>query len=570
MMSRLALYPVLGAGILWLGRERVGPGHLVFGAALGLVPLLAMLHAAHPVTGLPFLIRWASFGMMIAGFSGTTAKWGFRRHLDGLGAAAALVSLTIIFLGADFFSGNPNRTGMLLALGFIASLSSANRRLGLLTSALILPGLVVSSFMISWIAAGLGGLLLLAHRRFRVNPGVLISIMILAQVLFCVLPGHGAGIGPTLEMRTLIWKTGAGQLVRSFPLGAGTGQSRMSLHSEGGHRLQTLAGPGRRVDYLHSEPLTIVTEFGLAGAALLALFLVTVFRSAGSRLSAALLPAFWVIFASDLPVATPLGALPAALILAGCLGGARRVSLPAAVPGALLLASIPWMYMVIAGYSAMNRSHNPVSASRACRLIPFEERAFLGAGWAWLRGGSPLEAFQYSQRFVELYPFYYGGWELHAGVLGALHRFPESASASRRAFALAPDGHHDRNLFALNGVPHSENSGDTLLLLGCAFSADIRWSRQYPRIGRDAYPGISSRYLILAENLSPLDRRLAGRIFSKAVFIASHGPEPERSRALAEAAAVYGRYSDTVPPDEEARVILILQQREGRSTTSEP
>jgi len=554
MTSRLAFFPLLGALTLLAGRGGIGIRHLIAGVALALTACLGLLIAPEPITGVPYAVRWVSFGLMFAGFSGTTAKWGPGKHLDGLVAAAALVSVLMTILGPDALSGNPNRTGMLLSLGAVAALADGNRTRALVKCAVIIPGLLVSAFYISWLAFLLGAAVLFIHRRFPVNPGWLLLLMILGQVLFTSLPVAARRTGPTVELRTLVWRTSATLGLNSFPAGTGTGQARLSVYSDGGPVLQELAGADRRVDFLHSEPLTLFTEFGAVGLSMLVLLLFWVFGSSWDPLSAALLSAFWLVFSTDLPLATPLGALPAALVIGGCLKPGRSVRVPILVPAAFALVSIPWAYTLIRGYGAMNRPENPGSASEACRYIPFEERAFLNAGWAWLRSGSALQAREYSQRFIELYPQYHGGWELQAGVLGRLDRPQESASAWRRAFVLAPERLNDRLLFALNGIPYSENSGDTLVLLGNRLACEIPWHTAFPAIPDEGHADIALRYLELAGNLRSGEPGLSGALFARAVILMGYYPGQAWSRFREEASRCYPLFRELVPVDQREKV----------------
>ncbi len=561
MMSRLALYPLLGAFVFLCGRDEIGLWHLIAGATLIVIPSAALLLAPHPLSGVPYAVRFLSFGLMIAGFSGTVAKWGVKPHLEGLAAAAALVSILMVVFGADSLTGNPNRAGMLLPLGLVSALSAGSRRKAVVLSALIIPGLVVSEFYISWAAALLGAVILLLHRRFTVNPALIPAAIILAQSAFTMMPSSAGRIGPTLELRTLIWRTSAELCRSSLPLGMGTGQARLQVYAAGGSDLQALAGADSRVDFLHSEPLTLLTEFGVTGFAMLAAFLLWLLKSREEGSAAALLAAFWLVFTTDLPLATPLGALPAALVIGACLTPGRRTRVPIAIPLVFIAASIPWAYTVLRGYHALNRPDDPRSASEACRYIPFEERAFLQAGWVWLRAGSPLEAEGFSERAVSVYPLYHGGWELRASVLGSLGRPGESASAWRRAFMLAPGNHGDRMLFALNGIPLSENSRDTLLAMGNALSEAVMWRELYPWIRNDSYREIAHRCLVLAQNLLPENPALSGAVFAAAVITGENCPEPDRAEFLLEAYLVYERFRELVPSERRNKVEALIEQR---------
>lgn len=558
MTSRLALFPLLGALTFLAGRSGIGIRHLVAGAALSLAACLGFFIAPEPMTVVPYAVRWMSFGLMLAGFCGTISKWGLPRHLDGLTAAAAGVSLLMVVLGPDAVSGNPNRTGMLLSLGVVASLADGKRTRALLKCALILPGLIVSQFYISWLAALLGAAVLPAWKRFKVNPGWLIILILALQALFTSMPRLAHRTGPTVELRALVWRTSAVRGLAALPLGTGAGQARLTVYSDGGDELQNLAGADRRVDFLHSEPLTMFTEFGVAGLAMLVLFLTWVFRTRWEPLTAALISTFWLVFTTDLPLATPLGALPAALVVGGCLKPGRTVRIPVLVPALFTLASIPWAYTVSRGYAAMNHPGNPGKASEACRYIPFEERAFLNAGWAWLHAGSALEARNYSRRFIELYPQYHGGWELEAGVMAGLDRPAEAAAAFRRAFVLAPKGLRDRPLYALNGIPYSENSGDTLVLLGNTLAEAVPWHTEFPGIPDEGFADTALRHLALAMNLRSGDPGLAGALYARALILMGYDSGLSWSGFREEALRLYPIFSELVPDSQRVKVESLI------------
>jgi hypothetical protein len=548
MMSRLAVYPALGAALLTAGRSFIGRNHLAAGALMALVPMAWLFVSGSPLPGIPQAVRWAAFGMMAAGFGGTVARWGFGNHLRGLAWAAALMSLHMAVFGPDALSGNPNRAGMILALGMVASAAEKKRVMALVQAGLILPGLAVSGFYASWLAAALGLLVLAAGRRWSPRPGLIIAFMLAGQTAFCLLPEHLRMNFPTLGLRSAIWRTSGSMFLETFPWGTGTGRARLSVYTRGGEELQSLAGPEKRVDFLHSEPLELLTGSGIAGAAMLALFFGWISGSRRDPLSAALLCCFWVIFTGDLPLATPLGALPAALVLGGCLAPGGRIRIPLAAPLVLLGGSLFWGVTVTAGYRAMATGRgNPEEASRACRLIPFEERAWLQAGWEWLGSGHPLESSRYSAGFIGLYPSYHGGWELEASVRGALGRDDEAVSAWRRAFMLAPGGQVNRLLYALNGAPGSAGSGDTLRAMGETLARDVPWTRLFPGTSLESYPEIARRILILAENLCASDPRLAGELFSRAVITAHSAPDPGRALFMGDAVLLYREYSALIP-----------------------
>ncbi len=545
MMSRLAVYPALGAALLTAGRGFVGRNHLVAGALMALVPMAWLFVQGSPLPGIPQAVRWASFGMMAAGFGGTIARWGFGNHLRGLAWAAALLSIHMAVFGPDALSGNPNRAGMALALGIVASAAEKRKALAFVQAGLILPGLAVSGFYTSWLAAAMGLLVLAAGRRWAPRPGLFIAAMLAGQTAFCLLPGTLRMNFPTLGLRSVIWRTSGTMFLETFPWGTGTGRARLSIYTRGGEELQSLAGPERRVDFLHSEPLELLTGSGAAGAMMLALFFGWISGSRHDPLSAALLCCFWVIFTGDLPLATPLGALPAALVLGGCLVPGRSIRIPLAAPLALLGGSLYWGITVTAGYRAMAMGNG--DPGEACRLIPFEERAWLQAGWGWLRSGHPLESSRYSAEFIGLYPSYHGGWELEGAVMGTLGRDDEAVSAWRRAFMLAPAGHANRLLYALNGAPGSGGSGDTLRTMGEALARDVPWTELFPGTELESYPEIARRILSLAESLIGSDPGLAGELFSRAVITAHNAPDPGRALFMADALTLYREYSSLIP-----------------------
>ncbi len=553
MMSRLAVYPALGAALLLAGRGAVGRNHILAGVLTALVPMLWLFVPGSPLPGIPQAVRWASFGMMTAGFGGTVARWGFRNHLRGLAWSAVLFSLHMTVFGPDSLSGNPNRTGMLLALGIVAAAAERRRATALVQAGLILPGMVVSGFRASWLAAALGLLILAAGRRGKSpSPGPLIAVMAAVQIAFCLLPGNLRTGFPTLGLRATIWRTAGNMFLETFPMGTGTGRARLSVFTRGGDELQLPAGPEKRVDFLHSEPLELITGSGAVGVVLSALFILWVFRSRRDPLSAALLCCFWVLFTTDLPLATPLGALPAALVLGGCLAPGPGTRVPAAVPLVLLGGSLYWGITVTAGYRAMAAgSGNPEKAAEACRLIPFEERAWLQAGWCRLRSGHLLEASRYSAGFIRMYPGYHGGWELEGAIRGALGRDAGAASAWRRAFMLAPSGLNERLIYALNGVPGAESSGDTLRAMGEALAMDVPWMESFPGTGTESYPEIARRILSLAENLLETNPGLAGELFFRAVVTAQSAPDPGKARFMGDARLLYGKYSSLIPGDRE-------------------
>lgn len=467
MNSRLAIYPLIAAGILWSGRRNVTGTHLLIGVGFALLPGLSLVWSSSPAGGIPFAVRWFSFGVMVIGLSGSVNTRGIRPHLFGLAAAAFITALPMMILGPDLITGNPNRSGMILALGFTASLGLAekHRWSALVLSVAILAGAAVSGFITGLGACFLGGAVLSIRRKWNFDVRPLILFMLGAQILFGILPETAGRFGPTLELRSRIWRHSIVLIKESIPLGTGTGSARLGVFTSAEPELRQLAGEDRRVDYLHSEPLTLVVENGIPGIMLVGFLLYWLFRRRGAAPQTAMLAAFWPVFATDLPLATPLGALPAALFLALYPAmGKKRFDVPLVVPVLIGLASIWWGFLVITGSAALGKRHpSTEELELACERIPWEERAFLAAGNAHLRDGAVLSALEDSRRFVQLYPNYYRGWELRAVTLSAAGR--PSRSAWARAAALYPreELSTDRYLFALNAVDTSGMDPDTAM-----------------------------------------------------------------------------------------------------------
>jgi hypothetical protein len=525
MMSRLAVYPLLGTAVLFFGRRNTGLTHLITGGLLCILPCISLLWSQSPVGGIPFAVRWFSFGIMIAGFSGSVHEKGLKPHLRGLAAAGALTSLLLVIMGPDTLTGNPNRVGMVLALSLTASIACFERKKPLSWAPILVipPGLIVTGFYTGWIAALAGAaVFLLAKKRASLNPVLFLLPMIACQAILTGLPGLAERVGPTVELRAGIWRQASALLLRDFPLGTGTGSARLEVFSSWDSDLRELAGVEKRVDYLHSEPLALATENGLAGMLLVLFLLYWFIRAGGSPVHAGMLAAFWPIFSTDLPIATPLGGLPAALLLGSlpCLWN-RRITIPSAVPLLLTLPALFWAYLVMDGYRAFGGAPAVNDLERACRRIPWEERAFLGAGHLHLQQGMVLASLEDSRRFLELYPNYHGGWELRASALAAAGR--NAGTAWARAALLMPDGLDDRarQLMALNGVDPEGMNPDTAMML-CSL---ITWSRNDMGVFTESIPGegrlaIAEKLLYLSsvcENTSP---ELAARAWFTALAFA--------------------------------------------------
>ncbi len=474
MMSRLAIYPILAAVVLYQGRRAIGKTHFFTGTAIALLPAISLFWGSSPLGGIPFAVRWFSFGMMITGFSGSVNRYGIEPLLRGLSVAAAVTAALMILAGPDTITGNPNRTGMVLALGFTSSIAMVrkNSRLSWIIPPVILAGVYLSAFITGWIACILGSAAILLGKRRGLDRRLVIPIMLAGQIVLSYMPDIAGRIGPTLELRSRIWRCSATLFQESLPLGTGTGSARLVLFTSAEPELRVLAGENRRVDFLHSEPLALITESGIPGLLLVLFLLFWFLRKANKPLPNALLLAFWPVFATDLPLATPLGALPAALFFAAVPGfSEKKMDLHPLIPGILFVFSLLWGYVVVTGYAAMgeNGAASAQELELACERIPWEERAFLAAGYTHLAQGAVLRAIEDAESFTDLYPAYYKGWELKATALAYAGR--ECYSEWTRAALLFPLETPSNTLFlmVLNGIDSNGMSPDTAQMLGERF-----------------------------------------------------------------------------------------------------
>jgi len=389
-------------------------------------------------------------------------------HLKALVSSAVLVSAVMLSAGADTVTGNANRAGMVLALGFVGSLAffKKDKWYSWAVSTAILAGVYISSFYIGWIACLTGALVFYSWRKIK--PWVILAILVSGQILFSFFPQAAGRIGPTLELRTRIWRNSAELFFDNLPLGTGTGSARLEIFNSSEPELRELAGNHKRIDYLHSEPLTIITETGIPGLLLLFFMLYWLSRQSRSDYELGSLAAFWLIFTTDLPLATPLGAIPAAFFLSSVPGlKLRKVNVPVAVPLLALVLSLYWCFAVISGYSAMAGAGADTvgDLELAARRIPWEERVFLASGRAHLQSNMILAALEDSDNFINLYPDNYRGWELRAAALSAAGR--NSHSDWARATLLIPENidFPDRYLFALNSIQTGGMHPDTAIAI---------------------------------------------------------------------------------------------------------
>lgn len=537
MMSRLAIYPLLGSALVFLGRKSVPATHLFIGGAVALFPAVSLLWGHSIVGGIPFAVRWFSFGMMIIGFSGTISRWGLRSHLTGLVAAAVLTAAVIVLAGADRVTGNANRAGMILATGFTASLVvfKKNKWFSWAASVIIAGGLYYTFFYIGWIAAATGTAVFFLSGRLKIKAWYFLVPMIAGQMVFSAFPEYAGRIGPTLELRARIWNNSFDLFKNHLPLGTGIGSARLEVFNSAEPELRSLAGADRRIDYLHSEPLTMAVETGVPGLVLLLLILYWLQSKSKTRLQLAMLAAFWTVFTSDLPLATPLGALPAALFLGSVTPmGNKKHRIPTLFPVTLGVFSLVWGYAVITGYSALGHGTadgSRAAIERACNRIPWEERAFLTAGYIHIRGNMLISAMEDSETFLELYPEYYRGWELRATVLDATGR--QNSSAWARAALLAPEqaGLTDRYLFALNAVSATGMDADTAVAVSVLISyAGRDYTDLVGSMTQQQQLLVAQKLYTLSEQCRPASMYHAARVWFMAMGTAvkSGGPVPDK------------------------------------------
>ncbi len=469
MMSRLAVYPLAGTVILFLGRKNLSLTHIISGAAISLLPMISLLWNSSFIGGIPFAVRWFSFGLMIIGFSGTVKRWGLRPHIKGLVGAALLTSLLMLFMGTDTVTGNANRAGMILSLGFLGNLVLFNKTkwYSWAIQLVLISAIYISFFYISWIACAVGMVIFLLPKNRKIKPWIVLLVMITGQIIFSMVPQFAGQIGPTLELRTRIWRSSTALVTQNLPLGTGAGSSRLQVLNSGEPELRALSGSEKRIDFLHSESLTMIVEQGIPGLLLLLFLLFWFSRKCYAAIQFSFLAAFWILFTSDLPLATPLGAIPAAFFIGSIPPiSTKTIKIHLGIPLLLGVFSLFWCFTVLAGYGALgNRGRATLEELEyASARIPWEERVFLASGVMHLQNGMILAALEDSDNFIALYPDNYRGWELQATALSAAGRDRHSASAWARATLLVPGDidFADRVLFALNAIHPNPMPADTM------------------------------------------------------------------------------------------------------------
>lgn len=484
LTSRLAIYPLAAVAVLLAGRRGVPRWAVLGGAVLCSIPLLGTLWAPVPLQGVLPSVRWISFGLMLTGAAGVARTTGARSVWIPLLAVSAAAAMVEIAAPGDLPWGNPNRPGILLAAGFlIAVTGAASRRVLIRLPAAILTGaaLLSTSFIAAMAAAAIGALWYIITLRKNLHPGYLLLFLLAGQITLIGLPSIAEKVAPTLELRCRIWRAGSAQLLDSAPLGTGTGQSRLTLLQDAGERAQVLAGdPDRRIDHLHSDLLTPVVEWGIAGILVL---LLAGWRIAVSRFSpgeGAMLACVWIILSVDLPLATPLGALPAALCLGAVLAGRksdRIIRIPLPIIILLLVIALGWSVPVIRGYRLLEQGRaaalsgtvppeeTAVLFRESTSLIPFEERGWLFSTRAYMDAGNWDEALLSAERLNSIYPGYWRGWVIQAETEAAAGRPGEASSSYLNALRTAPVTLPYRNILALNAAAFPPEDTDDLVLL---------------------------------------------------------------------------------------------------------
>ncbi len=543
LTARLAVFPLSAVIVLLAGRRSVPRWAVIGGSALCLVPLLGTIWAPVPLQSVLPSVRWMSFGLMVAGAAGVARTDGTRSIWITLLTVSVAAAMVEIAVPGDLPWGNPNRPGILLAAGFLISMTgAASRRVMIRLPAAVLTGtaLLLTSFIAAMAAAAIGVLWYLIALRRSFHPGYLLLVLLGGQMILIGLPGIAERVAPTLELRCRIWKAGSVQLTGSIPLGTGTGQSRLTLMQDSGERAQALAGdPDRRIDHLHSDVLTPVVEWGIAG--LLILFLAGL-RIAGKRFSpaeGAILVCVWIILAVDLPLATPLGALPAALCLGAVLTGRKpeeSVRIPLPIIIMLLVLSLVWSIIIIRGYrlleqgriAALSSAVPPGETAEIFRestsLIPFEERGRLFMTRAYMDAGNWEEALLSAETFNSIYPGYWRGWVMQAEAQAATGRPREASVSYLNALRTAPVTLHYRNVLALNAAAFPPEETDDLVFLA---ENIISLSGLPPDAGTETLLVWYGRIMSVAESLPPSRSELSRKLETYIEAIIARSVDPE-------------------------------------------
>lgn len=493
LTSRIAVYPVCALLVLYTGRKCIPVWAATGVVLLSFLSLTGMLTASIPIQGIIPAVKWVSFGLMIAGAAGISRSIGSRSIWRSLILAAIMAALIEILVRGDLPWGNANRPGVLLAVGFVITVTGAGfRRVFIRIPAAVLTGtaLVMTDFILAWIAVIIALLWLALNMQKKFHPCIFIGVVLAGQIIVTAVPDITQRIAPTLEIRCRIWQAGAGQLMQNLPMGTGTGQSRLTLLQDAGTRVQILAGdPDKRIDHLHSEILTPVVEWGLCGLFLICIAGWSIVRKKRfPAVEGTLLLCIWPFMAADLPLATPLGALPIALCIGVIIdrpsrGGTIRISSPVLL--VLLVAALFWSMIIIRGYSLLERGRvlglNDTGSAgnaaetldRASSWIPFEERTWLFLTRTYLDDGMILAAGNAAGKFNSIYPAYWKGWMLQALSEAASGRDEEAADSYLNALRSAPITLPERSILALNAAAFPPDDVQNLVMIGEAFCNNV-------------------------------------------------------------------------------------------------
>lgn len=438
-------------------------------ATLPALQIFGLLPGGAVPGAIPQIVRWISFWMMLCGAHGMLSTHGRRSVFGGLVLPAVLIACLSMVLPDDMPSGNPNRQGPMLALSILA-----------ISAGIIRPGRIAGSAILLLLAAGLwksgfytamisvicaAGWFLLRRNSRTSMQGIPIFVAILFQSMFLIFPQSAASLHPSLELRALMWRSGFSLLERAGPWGTGTAVSRIGLMTGGSDRMQALAGPDSRIDFIHSEILSLPVEQGIVGALTALAFIVLSIKRKTTPARGSVLLCCWPFLAFDLPLATPLGAIPLSIGLAWALGGGgRRVTSAAMRPGAVaaLLLSLPWAAAVLIGNGFLERGiragatgRNAQSASllrNASILLPWEERTHYYRAVALARDSMIDDALRESRSFLEMYPSYWRAWALEGDLLAAAGRREEAAGSYLQSILTAPTGTDSLERIAFNAA----------------------------------------------------------------------------------------------------------------------
>jgi len=536
LTSRLAVYPFCALLVLYTGRKHIPVWAAIAAALLSFLSMAGMLTSTIPVQGILPAVKWVSFGLMIAGAAGISRSIGSRAIWISLMIAAVTAALIKILFHGDLLWGNANRPGVMLAVGFVIAVTGAGfRRAWIRIPAAILTGiaLVLTNFVLALIAAILALFWLALNLRKKLHPGIFIALLLAGQIVVTAVPDITESIAPTLEIRCRTWQAGTVQFMRNLPMGIGTGQSRLTLLQDAGARVQILAGdPDRRIDHLHSDILTPVVEWGLGGLALICLAgWLIVRKKRFTPVEGALLLCTWPFLAADLPLATPLGALPIALCIGVILdrpSRGRTIRIPIPVLLVLLVAALFWSMIIIRGYSLLENGRvlglsgtGPAGSTAetlesASSWIPFEERTWLFLTQAYLSDGMILAAGNAAGMFNSIYPAYWKGWMLQAMAEAASGKSEEAADSYMNALRVAPITLPDRSILALNAAAFPPDDIQDLVMIGEAFCDSGYLLTE--KTGEMAVIE-AGRLVTIAEVLIEFERTLAEDILLKAIVI---------------------------------------------------